>query len=116
MLAKQRFKGSTGRCGLGALSLPGLNSVVVVVVVVVAVIVLVIVLDLFVVRVLPMSVSDGLAVQHSVDQAQRLPEQQAQGQHGDPSPGQRCCQRAGPQLGRDPASRPARQKRAQRTT
>ena len=114
MLAKQRLKGSTGRCGLGALSLPGLNSVVVVVVV--AVIVLVIVLVLFVVRVLPMSVSDGLAVQHSVDQAQRLPEQQAQGQHGDPSPAQRCCQRAGPQLGRDPASRPARQKRAQRTT
>ena len=112
MLAKQRFKGSTGRYGLGALSLPGLNSVVVVVVVVVLVIVLV----LFVVRVLPMSVSDGLAVQHSVDQAQRLPEQQAQGQHGDPSPAQRCCQRAGPQLGRDPASRPARQKRAQRTT
>ncbi|NDE41405.1 MAG: hypothetical protein EB007_05415 [Betaproteobacteria bacterium] len=84
MLAKQRFKGSTGRCGLGALSLPGLNSVVVAVVV--AVIVLVIVLVLFVGRVLPMSVSDGLAVQHSVDQAQRLPEQQAQGQHGDPSP------------------------------
>ena len=108
MLAKQRFKGSTGRCGLGALSLPGLNSVVVVVAV--------IVLVLFVGRVLPMSISDGLAVQHSVDQAQRLPEQQAQGQHGDPSPGQRCCQRAGPQLGRDPASRPARQKRAQRTT
>ncbi len=110
MLAKQRFKGSTGRCGLGALSLPGLNSVAVVV------IVLVLVLVLFVVRVLPMSVSDGLAVQHSVDQAQRLPEQQAQGQHGDPSPAQRCCQRAGPQLGRDPASRLARQKRAQRTT
>ena len=108
MLAKQRFKGSTGRYGLGALSLPGLNSVVVVVAV--------IVLVLFVGRVLPMSISDGLAVQHSVDQAQRLPEQQAQGQHGDPSPGQRCCQRAGPQLGRDPASRPARQKRAQRTT
>ena len=114
MLAKQRLKGSTGRCGLGALSLPGLNSVVVALVV--AVIVLVIVLVLFVVRVLPMSISDGLAVQHSVDQAQRLPEQQAQGQHGDPSPGQRCCQRAGPQLGRDPASRPARQKRALRTT
>ena len=108
MLAKQRFKGSTGRYGLGALSLPGLNSVVVVLAV--------IVLVLFVGRVLPMSISDGLAVQHSVDQAQRLPEQQAQGQHGDPSPGQRCCQRAGPQLGRDPASRPARQKRAQRTT
>ena len=104
MLVKQRFKGSTGRYGLGALSLPGLNSVAV------------IVLVLFVGRVLPMSISDGLAVQHSVDQAQRLPEQQAQGQHGDPSPGQRCCQRAGPQLGRDPASRPARQKRAQRTT
>ena len=112
MLAKQRFKGSTGRCGLGALSWPGLNPVAVAVVV----IVLVLVLVLFVVRVLPMSVSDGLAVQHSVDQAQRLPEQQAQGQHGDPSPGQRCCQRAGPQLGRDPASRLARQKRAQRTT
>ena len=110
MLAKQRFKGSTGRYGLGALSLPGLNSVVV------AVIVLVIVLVLFVGRVLPMSVSDGLAVQHSVDQAQRLPEQQAQGQHGDPSPAQRCCQRAGSHLGRDPACRPARQKRAQRTT
>ena len=108
MLAKQRFKGSTGRCGLGALSLPGLNSVVVVVAV--------IVLVLFVGRVLPMSISDGLAVQHSVDQAQRLPEQQAQGQHGDPSPAQLCCQRAGPQLGRDPAPRPARQKRAQRTT
>ena len=108
MLVKQRFKGSTGRYGLGALSLPGLNSVVVVLAV--------IVLVLFVGRVLPMSISDGLAVQHSVDQAQRLPEQQAQGQHGDPSPGQRCCQRAGPQLGRDPASRPARQKRAQRTT
>jgi len=106
MLAKQRLKGSTGRCGLGALSLPGLNSVVVALVVLV----------LFVGRVLPMSISDGLAVQHSVDQAQRLPEQQAQGQHGDPSPAQRCCQRAGPQLGRDPASRPARQKRAQRTT
>ena len=108
MLAKQRFKGSTGRYGLGALSLPGLNSV--------AVIVVVLVLVFVVVRVLPMSISDGLAVQHSVDQAQRLPEQQAQGQHGDPSPAQRCCQRAGPQLGRDPASRPARQKRAQRTT
>ena len=112
MLAKQRFKGSTGRCGLSALSRPGLNPVAVAVVV----IVLVLVLVLFVVRVLPMSVSDGLAVQHSVDQAQRLPEQKAQGQHGDQSPDQRCRQRADPQLGRDPASRPARRKRAQRTT
>jgi hypothetical protein len=110
MLAKQRFKGSTGRCGLSALSRPGLNPVAVIVVV------LVLVLVLVVGRALLMSVSDGLAVQHSVNQAQRLPEQQAQGQHGDPSPGQSCCQRAGPQLGRDPASRPARQKRAQRTT
>ena len=110
MLAKQRFKGSTGRCGLGALSWPGLNPVAVVVVV------LVLVLVLVVGRVLLMSVSDGLAVQHSVNQAQRLPEQQAQGQHGDQSPGQRCRQRAGPQLGRNPASRLARQKRAQRIT
>ena len=110
MLAKQRFKGSTGRCGLGALSRPGLNPVAVIVVV------LVLVLVLVVGRVLPMSVSDGLAVQHSVNQAQRLPEQQAQGQHGDQSPDQRCRQRADPQLGRDPASRPARRKRAQRTT
>ena len=108
MLAKQRFKGSTGRCGLGALSWPGLNPV--------AVVVLVLVLVLVVGRVLPMFVSDGLAVQHSVNQAQRLPEQQAQGQHGDQSPGQRCRQRAGPQLGRNPASRLARQKRAQRIT
>ena len=114
MLAKQRFKGSTGRCGLSALSRPGLNPVAVAVVVIV--IVLVLVLVLFVVRVLPMSVSDGLAVQHSVDQAQRLPEQKAQGQHGDQSPDQRCRQRADPQLGRNPASRLARQKRAQRTT
>jgi len=110
MLAKQRFKGSTGRCGLGALSWPGLNPVAVVVVV------LVLVLVLVVGRVLLMSVSDGLAVQHSVNQAQRLPEQQAQGQHGDQSPDQRCRQRADPQLGRNPASRLARQKRAQRTT
>ena len=108
MLAKQRFKGSTGRCGLGALSRPGLNPV--------AVVVLVLVLVLVVGRVLLMSVSDGLAVQHSVNQAQRLPEQQAQGQHGDQSPDQRCRQRADPQLGRNPASRLARQKRAQRTT
>ena len=108
MLAKQRFKGSTGRCGLGALSRPRLNPVVVVV--------LVLVLVLVVGRVLLMSVSDGLAVQHSVNQAQRLPEQQAQGQHGDQSPDQRCRQRADPQLGRNPASRLARQKRAQRTT
>ena len=71
MLAKQRFKGSTGRCGLGALSWPGLNPV--------AVVVLVLVLVLVVGRVLLMSISDGLAVQHSVNQAQRLPEQQAQG-------------------------------------
>ena len=110
MLAKQRFKGSTERCGLGTLSLPGLNPVVVVVDV------LVLVLVLVVGRVLPMCVSDGLAVQHSVNQAQRLPEQQAQGQHGDQSPDQRCRQRAGPQLGRNPASRPVRQKRAQRIT
>lgn len=110
MLAKQRFKGSTGRCGLGALSWPGLNPVAVVVVV------LVLVLVLVVGRVLLMFVSDGLAVQHSVNQAQRLPEQQAQGQHGDQSPDQRCRQRADPQLGRNPASRLARQKRAQRTT
>ena len=110
MLAKQRFKGSTGRCGLGALSWPGLNPVAV------AVVVLVLVLVLVVGRVLLMSVSDGLAVQHSVNQAQRLPEQQAQGQHGDQSPDQRCRQRADPQLGRNPASRLARQKRAQRTT
>ena len=110
MLAKQRFKGSTGRCGLGALSRPGLNPVAVVVVV------LVLVLVLVVGRVLLMFVSDGLAVQHSVNQAQRLPEQQAQGQHGDQSPDQRCRQRADPQLGRNPASRLARQKRAQRTT
>ena len=108
MLAKQRFKGSTGRCGLGALSWPGLNPV--------AVVVLVLVLVLVVGRVLLMFVSDGLAVQHSVNQAQRLPEQQAQGQHGDQSPDQRCRQRADPQLGRNPASRLARQKRAQRTT
>ena len=108
MLAKQRFKGSTGRCGLGALSRPGLNPV--------AVVVLVLVLVLVVGRVLLMSVSDGLAVQHSVNQAQRLPEQQAQGQHGDQSPDQRCRQRADPQLGRNPASRLARQKRAQRIT
>ena len=108
MLAKQRFKGSTGRCGLGALSRPRLNPVVVVV--------LVLVLVLVVGRVLLMSVSDGLAVQHSVNQAQRLPEQQAQGQHGDQSPDQRCRQRADPQLGRNPASRLARQKRAQRIT
>lgn len=110
MLAKQRFKGSTGRCGLGALSWPGLNPVAV------AVVVLVLVLVLVVGRVLLMFVSDGLAVQHSVNQAQRLPEQQAQGQHGDQSPDQRCRQRADPQLGRNPASRLARQKRAQRTT
>ena len=110
MLAKQRFKGSTGRCGLGALSWPGLNPVAVVVVV------LVLVLVLVVGRVLLMFVSDGLAVQHSVNQAQRLPEQQAQGQHGDQSPDQRCRQRADPQLGRNPASRLARQKRAQRIT
>ena len=108
MLAKQRFKGSTGRCGLGALSRPRLNPVVVVV--------LVLVLVLVVGRVLLMFVSDGLAVQHSVNQAQRLPEQQAQGQHGDQSPDQRCRQRADPQLGRNPASRLARQKRAQRIT
>ena len=108
MLAKQRFKGSTGRCGLGALSWPGLNPV--------AVVELVLVLVLVVGRVLLMFVSDGLAVQHSVNQAQRLPEQQAQGQHGDQSPDQRCRQRADPQLGRNPASRLARQKRAQRTT
>lgn len=112
MLAKQRFKGSTGRCGLSALSRPRLNPVAVVV----AVVVLVLVLVLVVGRVLPMSVSDGLAVQHSVNQAKRLPEQQAQGQHGDQSPDQRCRQRADPQLGRNPASRLARQKRAQRTT
>ncbi len=108
MLAKQRFKGSTGRCGLGVLSRPGLNPV--------AVVELVLVLVLVVGRVLLMFVSDGLAVQHSVNQAQRLPEQQAQGQHGDQSPDQRCRQRADPQLGRNPASRLARQKRAQRTT
>jgi len=112
MLAKQRFKGSTGRCGRSARSRPRLNPVAVVV----AVVVLVLVLVLVVGRVLLMSVSDGLAVQHSVDQAQRLPEQQAQGQHGDQSPDQRCRQRADPQLGRNPASRLARQKRAQRTT
>ena len=110
MLAKQRFKGSTERCGLGALSRPGVNPVVVVVDV------LVLVLVLVVGRVLPMFVSDGLAVQHSVNQAKRLPEQQAQGQRGDQSPDQRCRQRADPQLGRNPASRLARQKRAQRTT
>ncbi len=110
MLAKQRFKGSTGRCGLSALSRPRLNPVAVIVVV------LVLVLVLVVGRVLLMSVSDGLAVQHSVNQAQRLPEQQAQGQHGDQSPDQRCRQRADPHLGRNPASRLARQKRAQRTT
>ena len=108
MLAKQRFKGSTGRCGLGTLSLPGLTPVIVVV--------LGLVLVLGVGRVLPMPKADGLAVQHSVNQAQRLPEQQAQGQHGDQSPDQRCRQRAGPQLGRNPASRLTRQKRAQRTT
>lgn len=107
MLAKQRFKGSTGR---GTLSLPGLNPVVVAVVVVALVLVLV------VGHVLPMCVSDGLAVQHSVNQAQRLPEQQAQGQHGDQSPDQRCRQRRSLPLGRSPASRLARQKRAQRTT
>ena len=39
MLAKQRFKGSTGRCGLGALSRPRLNPVVVVVLVLVLVLV-----------------------------------------------------------------------------
>ena len=83
---------------------------------VVVVVVLVLVLVLVVGRVLLMCVSDGLAVQHSVNQAQRLPEQQAQGQHGDQSPDQRCRQRADPQLGRNPASRLARQKRAQRTT
>ena len=33
MLAKQRFKGSTGRCRLSALSRPGLNPVAVIVVV-----------------------------------------------------------------------------------
>lgn len=108
MLAKQRFKGSTERCGLGALSRPGVNPVVVVV--------LVLVLVLVVGRVLLMSVSDGLAVQHSVNQAKRLPEQQAQGQRGDQSPDQRCRQRAGLPLGRNPASRLARQKRAQRIT
>lgn len=108
MLAKQRFKGSTGRCGLGTLSLPGLNPVIVVV--------LVLVLVLGVGRVLSMPKADGLAVQHSVNQAQRLPEQQAQGQHGDQSPDQRCRQRAGLPFGHSPASRLTRQKRAQRTT
>ena len=114
MLAKQRFKGSTGRCGLSALSRPRLNPVAMALAVIVVVLVLVLVL--VVGRVLLMSVSDGLAVQHSVNQAQRLPEQQAQGQHGDQSPDQRYRQRADPQLGRNPASRLARRKRAQRTT